>query len=116
MVTSTDAFSERLRQAVAMSGMSQTEIARELHVTRQAIAGWIKEGTMHRQRIVPFCDACRVDIRWLLTGEGDAALQLLPRDRGSVEGLADDIAGRLSVSDQLAIVAVLTERIHKLLG
>ena len=116
MVSSTDAFSERLQRAIAMSGLSRAEIALELNVSRQAIGSWIKEGTMHRQRIAPFCDACRVDVRWLLTGEGDAALPQLPSKTCSVEGLAEDIAARLSISDQAAVVAALSARIKDLLG
>ena len=113
MEPSTKAFSDRLKRAIAVSGLSRTEIADELNVTRQAIGNWLQEGTMHRSRIVPFCDLCRVDVRWLLTGEGDAALKVLPNRTLALEALADDIADRLSVSDQIAVVMRVLARTHQ---
>ena len=112
-MSSTDAFAERLRTAVELSGLSRGELAEQLHVSRQAIRNWLSAGTIHRSRIAPFCDACRVDIRWLLTGEGDAALKVLPNKALEVEQLANDIATRFSISDQVAVAAQVLLKTHR---
>lgn len=112
-ITPQDAFVQRLRHALKVSGLSQRAVADRLNVKPQSISTWLRKGTIHRQHIAPLCKVCGVDIAWLLTGEGQARLD---GEAPNAVELADDLIKRLGLSDQVTLASRLLLSIEKRVG
>jgi HTH-type transcriptional regulator, cell division transcriptional repressor len=74
-MTSGDGVGHRIRQARLKRGMSSAELGRAVGVTGSAANQWEmtdkgKRTAPTHERLVQVANALRVDVRWLITGEG----------------------------------------------
>lgn len=72
-LTACNSFAERLRLAIAHSGMTQADLAKQIGVSQGAISsyvtGKVKEPDFDRARLM--AQALRVSALWLIFGEGE---------------------------------------------
>lgn len=61
---------ERLSWALDRKEMSQSELARQVGVTRGAVSLWMKGGEMNAQNCAAVARALEIDAEWLATGKG----------------------------------------------
>jgi transcriptional regulator with XRE-family HTH domain len=70
------AFQRRLRQAMGVRGVTQTELARRMGTRQSTISDWLAEPGAKRTKlpsleyVLQLPEALDVDGHWLLTGEG----------------------------------------------
>jgi len=65
-------FHERIKQVRKALGFTQGQLAKEFNLKQRAISSWEtgnSEPSMNALKI--FCDRYKININWLLTGEGD---------------------------------------------
>lgn len=64
-------------QELTSKGFSKTEMARAAHVSKQAVTGWFKNGTMSKESALGVAQAAGVSVAWLLGEDvaGDSGLK-----------------------------------------
>lgn len=64
-------ITERIRLAIEVSGMSQSELARTIGVTRAAVSHWVswKVVYIRPDHLFALSDALNVSARWIATGK-----------------------------------------------
>lgn len=104
------AIHDRIREAREQAGLSQTELARLLGVTRSACSQWESEqGTApRRERLVQLASVLDVSFEWLATGTAAAGqtpdtMPQLPPDQQELLS----IYRRLSARQRLAVLEFL---------
>ena len=65
-----DDLKTRLLRAIDESGLSRTELADRVGVSRGAVYGWINTGTIARDTLERVAEACNVPKEWLMFGTG----------------------------------------------
>ncbi|HDR2353312.1 TPA: helix-turn-helix domain-containing protein [Enterobacter roggenkampii] len=71
---------ERLQELVD-GGLSKTEMARIAGVSKQAVTGWFKTGTMSKASAVALSEAAGVSLAWLFGEEVENPTELRPDER-----------------------------------
>ncbi|HHI2551388.1 TPA: helix-turn-helix domain-containing protein [Klebsiella aerogenes] len=71
---------ERLQELVD-GGLSKTEMARIAGVSKQAVTGWFKTGTMSKASAVALSEAAGVSLAWLFGEEVESPAELRPDER-----------------------------------
>jgi transcriptional regulator with XRE-family HTH domain len=62
-------------------GFSKTEMARAANVSKQAVTGWFKTGTMSKESALGVAEAAGVSVAWLLGEDVDEGTGLKPNER-----------------------------------
>lgn len=70
---------ERIQQALDLAEISQAEISRRINVSPQAVNGWIKTGTIAKERLADVARETDCSLEWLIRGTGQP--RQAPRDR-----------------------------------
>lgn len=86
-------FEARLRSAMQTRGWTQQVLAERTGLTQQLISRWLTGGWPHARYLPRLALALGCSIDWLLTGQ-ESLSQPAPADRGPVDRLVDDVAGR----------------------
>ena len=63
--------SERIKQAIAKSGLKKSDIARACDVSPQALTGWLKTGRISKESLAIIARVSGVDLDWLITGKSE---------------------------------------------
>lgn len=66
------AIGARLEEALQQRQLNNIDLARQQKVTVQAVGGWIKTGSIARERIAGICKFLQINPAWLLTGIVDS--------------------------------------------
>lgn len=76
-------ITERLAIALERSGMSQSDLARRVRLTRGSVNGWLKGRAVNLRppHLFAVADALNVEARWLATGEGPMERTALSPDQ-----------------------------------
>ena len=79
-------ITDRVLEAFAASGLTQAELARRCKVGRASVNGWLKgrATNIRPQHLFMLADALGVEARWLATGEGPRARQLISREQSKL--------------------------------
>ena len=85
--------------------MDQSELARRVGVSRQAVNDWIKGRSVNirPETLVRLADALGVEIRWLATGHGPRKADPPPRDYAEILRRLD----AMSPDARAAYIAIL---------
>jgi transcriptional regulator with XRE-family HTH domain len=66
-------------------GLSKAEMARVANVSKQAVTGWFKTGTMSKKSALAIADAAGVSLTWLLGEEVEEGSGLKPKESAMLE-------------------------------
>jgi transcriptional regulator with XRE-family HTH domain len=100
-------IAQRVAWAIAESGRTKTDIAKQIGCTHAALSQWasgrVDIGNSRVNLLRAFCAAVHVRVDWLLTGEGAArdsypeasALVVIARDIAARDGDLADTAERI---------------------
>lgn len=94
---------ERLLWALTRKGMSQSELARQVGVSRGAVSLWLKGGDMNAQNCAAVASTLDVDAEWLATGKGSPERK---RD-GARENTPSDHSGLTRLDKNTGMVTIL---------
>ena len=61
--------SDRMREAMRLAGLKQSEVAAKLGVDRRNVSQWVSRGNIPVEYLEPFCQACKIEKHWLEYGE-----------------------------------------------
>jgi len=66
-------LNKRIEKAIEYSGFTQLEVAKALNIPQQRISEMVRGMTKNPKLnvLVNLAKVCKVDLRWLVTGEGD---------------------------------------------
>jgi len=70
---------DRLKE-LNQKGLSKTEMARVAGVSKQAVTGWFKNGTLSKSSAIAIADAAGVSVEWLLGVHVDKASGLKEKE------------------------------------
>lgn len=62
--TENEALASKIRQAIAISGKTKTEIAEALGISKQSITGWEKTGRISKPNLGRFADLMGLGLQW----------------------------------------------------
>lgn len=70
---SLNTLGNRLSTVLRTRGVSNAQLAKDCHVTRQSVIHWRKPGfkRLDAAMALIICDKYKVNLRWLVLGEGD---------------------------------------------
>lgn len=72
-------------EALNKKGLSKAEMARVANVSKQAVTGWFKTGTMSKKSALAIADAAGVSLAWLLGEEVEEGSGLKPKEAQMLE-------------------------------
>ncbi|MGM1188123.1 helix-turn-helix domain-containing protein [Serratia liquefaciens] len=72
-------------EALNKKGLSKAEMARVANVSKQAVTGWFKTGTMSKKSALAIADAAGVSLTWLLGEEVEEGSGLKPKEAQMLE-------------------------------
>lgn len=72
MLNIMETFNTRLKQALETKGISASELARRVGVTRGAVSMWLKGDVqaVNSRRLLSLANALGIDPTWLASGQG----------------------------------------------
>lgn len=82
--TPNDGLISRLAE-LSGKGLSKSDMARVAGVSKQAVTGWFKTGTISKKSAVAIAEAAGVSLAWLLGEEVDEASGLKPKEKKMLE-------------------------------
>lgn len=59
---------DRIKTAIKNSGLTQSYVAKQCGVTKQAITGWIKNSSIDKKNLLQLSEITKTDFKWLLYG------------------------------------------------
>ena len=63
------AFGARLREKMALTGLSDAEVARRSGISTSAMSSYVKGRSFpNSEQLIPLCDVIQADPRWLVSG------------------------------------------------
>lgn len=68
-------------QALVDGGISKTDMSRIAGVSKQAVTGWFKTGTMSKSSAIALSEAAGVSLAWLFGEEVENPTELRPDER-----------------------------------
>ena len=66
-----DSVGGRIEHIIKISGLSQSEIAEQCGVSKQAITGWIRKSSISKQNLLKLCSITDTRWEWVLTQQGE---------------------------------------------
>lgn len=90
-------------------GFSKTEMAKAANVSKQAVTGWFKTGTMSKNSALSVAEAAGVSVAWLLGEEVDEENGLKPRERQMLQ-----LFRQLPESEQNHMISMFQLRLREI--
>lgn len=76
-----DDIRNRLKKSIAEAGLSNTELAKRLGVSKAAVSNWTRRGTIATDNLAKVAAECGVSLEYLISGRGgggSGGAQLVP--------------------------------------
>ena len=98
-----ESVGDRIKEAIKGSGLTQSAVADQCGVSKQAITGWIKTSSIDKQNLLKLCKITNANYEWMLSGKKpqDNELAAGIKDNKGMYEVTRDNAQFLSVLDQL---------------
>ena len=69
-------ITDRIRQAIKNSGMTQAQIAEKVGVSKPAVTRWLTKGSISRNSLLKLSEVTKTDFQWLVSGQASNSASL----------------------------------------